>query len=181
MALLVQRIRNTFIATLENTTTIKSCLVPDGPQPLILMSLGRSGSGSTYQIIGNLTGMETPSEEYTGKTPVQSTRFFDSIQNDHGLWVTDNLCKKQQQYSNAGLIGFKWKPWKSIFSDPALDGLRFNCKLSKSNSKGDSIASKLVGRVVIHSKAPTRRFRAGTLRDWRRQVLAKSTFELEPT
>jgi hypothetical protein len=43
--------------TLANTTPIKSCLDPDGPQPLIPMSLGRSGSGSTYQIIGNLTGM----------------------------------------------------------------------------------------------------------------------------
>lgn len=108
---------------LETTTTIKSCLDPDGPQPFILMSLGRSGSGSTYQIIGNLTGMETPPEYYTGKDPIQSTRFFSSIQNDYGLWVTDNLCKKQREYSSAGLIGFRWKPWESIFSDPALDGL----------------------------------------------------------
>jgi hypothetical protein len=116
------------------------------------MSLGRSGSGSTYQIIGNLTGMETPSEEYTGKTPLQSRRFFSSIQNDHGLWVTDNLCKKQQRYSRAGLIGFKWKLWKSIFSYPALDGLHVIAN-SQNPAVKVMIASKLVGRVVIPSQA----------------------------
>lgn len=107
------------------TTPTKSCLDPNGPQPFILMSIGRSGSGSTFQIIGNLTGLETKAEEYTGSDPIKSTRFFNRIHNDGGLWVTENLCKKQQHYPNAGLVGFKWKPWRSIFSQPALDGLNF--------------------------------------------------------
>jgi len=89
------------------------------------MSLGRSGSGSTFQILANLTGLETPTEEYTGSDPIKSSRFFSHIQNDGGLWVTDNLCKKQHQYPKAGLVGFKWKPWKSIYSPSALDGLNF--------------------------------------------------------
>lgn len=110
---------------LSNTTNIKSCLDPYGPHPFILMALGRTGSGLTFQTIGNLTGQETPAEEYTGSSPIRSTRFFDRIQNDNGLWVTNNLCKKQQQYPNAPLVGFKWKPWKSIYSQPALDGLNF--------------------------------------------------------
>lgn len=35
------------------------------------------------------------------------------------------VCKKQQQYPDAGIVGFKWKPWKSIYSAAALDGLNF--------------------------------------------------------
>lgn len=35
---------------------LKTCLDPNGPQPYILLTLGRSGSGSTWQAIGTLTG-----------------------------------------------------------------------------------------------------------------------------
>lgn len=105
--------------------TVNSCLDADGPQPFILMSIGRTGSGSTFQVLSNLTGMETPSEEYTGSNPIQSTRFFRHVQNDGGWWVTENLCKKQRLYPDAGIVGFKWKPWKSIYSQPAIDGLNF--------------------------------------------------------
>jgi hypothetical protein len=39
---------------------------PDAPVPVILLSLGRSGSGSTWDAMGTLTGEATQSEEYTG-------------------------------------------------------------------------------------------------------------------
>lgn len=110
--------------TRETAATEKTCLDPEGPHPFILMSLGRSGSGSTFQILTNLTGMETPSEEYTGSSPYKSTQFFRKIKNDAGAWVVDYLCEKQRLYPQAGLVGFKWKPWKSaIYSPAALDGL----------------------------------------------------------
>jgi hypothetical protein len=39
---------------------------PDAAVPVILLSLGRSGSGSTWDTMGTLTGEATQSEEYTG-------------------------------------------------------------------------------------------------------------------
>lgn len=33
-----------------------------GPLPVIIMTLGRSGSSSTWQVMGKLTGGATPSE-----------------------------------------------------------------------------------------------------------------------
>ena len=39
--------------------------------------------------------------------------------------MADKTCKKQRHYPEAGIVGFKWKPWKSIYSPAALDGLEF--------------------------------------------------------
>lgn len=118
----------TAIARSTTTTVTKSCLDANGPQPFILMSIGRSGSGSTFQILTNLTGKESPAEEYTGSNPINSKRFLiaSKTTSDGGsFWVTDNLCKKQTRYPDAGIVGFKWKPWKSIYSPAALNGLKF--------------------------------------------------------
>jgi hypothetical protein len=69
---------------------------------------------------------------------------------------------------------FQMEALEENFLGSSLGWTTFHFKLSKSNSNGNLIASKLVGRVVIRSKAPTRRFRGGTRRDWRRQVLQKA-------
>lgn len=103
----------------------RTCLEPNGPVPFILLTLGRSGSGSTWQIIGNLTGQETPSEELTGSSSRMSEKFFASLssQND-SRWMLDNLCSKQQKYPLAGAVGFKWKPFPAtFFGQPAKAAL----------------------------------------------------------
>jgi len=103
----------------------ETCLDPHGPQPYILMTLGRSGSGSTWQVIGNLTGFETPSQEYTGGGPAKSERFFEKhAGNNNDRWLLVNLCSKQLNFPEAGVVGFKWKPFETIFSPPAQAGLR---------------------------------------------------------
>eukprot|EP00984_Skeletonema_dohrnii_P022070 scaffold11198_cov103-Skeletonema_dohrnii-CCMP3373.AAC.6 len=100
----------------EETPT--TCLDPSGPQPYILMSLGRSGSGSTWQVIGNLSGMETPSHEYTGGSTKASIKFFEGKGHDD-KWLLQYLCRKQRKYRDAGVVGFKWKPYEPIFNAPA--------------------------------------------------------------
>ena len=101
---------------IEETPT--TCLDPSGPQPYILMSLGRSGSGSTWQVIGNLSGMETPSDEYTGGSTKTSIEFFKEKGRDD-KWLVQYLCHKQRKYRDAGVVGFKWKPYEPIFNAPA--------------------------------------------------------------
>lgn len=101
-----------------NEETLTTCLDPSGPQPYILMSLGRSGSGSTWQVIGNLTGKETPSDEYTGSSTPASKQFFET-HGDDDKWLVQHLCKKQQKYRDAKVVGFKWKPYTPIFNTPA--------------------------------------------------------------
>ena len=96
----------------------ETCLDPSGPQPYILMSLGRSGSGSTWQVIGSLSGMETPSHEYTGSGTERSIEFFKE-KGDDDKWLLKYLCRKQRKYPNAGVVGFKWKPYEPIFNAPA--------------------------------------------------------------
>lgn len=107
-----------------------TCLVDHGPVPYILMTLGRSGSGSTWQIIGNLTGMETPSEEYTGGGSHDSQRFFKAIgPGDGGKWMLKNLCSKQKKFPSAAAVGFKWKPFSvSMYSPASLEGLELVAK-----------------------------------------------------
>lgn len=99
-------------------------LDPNGPTPTILMSLGRSGSGSTWQIMGNLTGHETPSTEYTGSSTRKSEQFFEKVgTEDEGAWLIEYLSYLQRKYATSGIVGFKWKPYSTIFSEPAMDAL----------------------------------------------------------
>ncbi len=101
-----------------NEETPTTCLDPSGPQPYILMSLGRSGSGSTWQVIGNLSGKETPSVEYTGSSTKASVKFFKEHGHDD-KWLLKYLCQKQKKHRKAKLVGFKWKPYEPIFNAPA--------------------------------------------------------------
>eukprot|EP00559_Dactyliosolen_fragilissimus_P005749 CAMPEP_0184856490 /NCGR_PEP_ID=MMETSP0580-20130426/1675_1 /TAXON_ID=1118495 /ORGANISM="Dactyliosolen fragilissimus" /LENGTH=250 /DNA_ID=CAMNT_0027351561 /DNA_START=302 /DNA_END=1054 /DNA_ORIENTATION=+ len=81
------------------------------------MALGRSGTESTWQIIGRLTGKETPSVEYTGSNTKESVSFF---KNQIGTkWLTEYMCILQNTYSDASVVGFKWKPHSESFYSPA--------------------------------------------------------------
>jgi len=110
----------------SNATAMPNCLDSKGPQPVILMSLGRSGSSSTWQVLGSLTGQETKSVEYTGSSRSASIRFFEKIgPNDNGMWVLKYMCFMQQLFPKAGVVGFKWKPNRSILSmDASVNGLK---------------------------------------------------------
>ena len=114
-----------------------NCLDPKGPQPVVLMSLGRSGSSSTWQVLGSLTGQETKSVEYTGSSRSASIRFFEKIgPNDNGMWVLKYMCFMQQLFPKAGVVGFKWKPNRSILSmDASVNGLKLLGKLKNPSIK----------------------------------------------
>jgi len=113
--------------TPRNTTRTTTCLDPKGPVPYILLARGRSGSGSTLDVIGKLTpGEHIPGDqEITGSSPNQMRKFFEKVgPNDGGKWVLDNLCEQQRQHPKAGLVAFKWKPYsEAMFSPAALAGL----------------------------------------------------------
>jgi len=100
-----------------------TCLKKHGPQPYILMSLGRSGTSSTAQVIGSLTGYDTPCQEYTGKDTHDSKLFFN--QNTGTKWLTTYLCEMQKKYKKAAVIGFKWKPYpNAIYLPSSQEGLK---------------------------------------------------------
>ena len=114
-----------------NEETPTTCLDSSGPQPYILMSLGRSGSGSTWQVIGNLTGTETPKDEYTGSDRSASKQFFNA-HGDDDKWLMQYLCKKQKTYHNAKVVGFTWKPYMPVINAPAARaGLETMSKLKE--------------------------------------------------
>jgi len=109
---------------------VTDCPGPNGPQPYVLMTLGRSGSGSTWQIIGNLTGYETPSVELTGNSGRNSRLFFQKYRETNGRWILSYLCHIQRKFPESGVVGFKWKPFATIFEKPAQDALKIAAALS---------------------------------------------------
>ena len=116
---------NDIVASTTTTTApevFENCLDPNGPQPYILLTRGRSGSGSTWQIIGNLTGYETPNDRPTGGTHTESKKFFQNKNDDE--WLYDIFCTRQRKYPEAGIIGFKWKPFEEFFTEPSISALK---------------------------------------------------------
>jgi hypothetical protein len=103
---------------------------PDAAVPVILLSLGGSGSGSTWDAMGTLTGEATQLEEHTGSSDEMSKKFFMSTpKGDNGNWALSNLCKKQGSHPEAGMIGFRWKPRaSSFFLEASVEGLEMIAK-----------------------------------------------------
>ena len=115
---------STTISIKKNTTT--TCLNPKGPQPYVLLARGRSGTDSTLQVLGTLTGDFTPGDhKLIGSSPQQVRKFFEKVgPKDEGQWVLDYFCEKQRQHPNAGVVALKWKPYsEAMFSPAALAGL----------------------------------------------------------
>jgi hypothetical protein len=110
--------------------------------PTILMSLGRSGSSVTWQLMSGMTGNHTfRATEDTGSSTERSHRLFDDFLEsgiDGKCWIQEFLCRHQEDnrarvrdgLPYAGLYGFKWKPYASTFgsirSVEALDWLSRN-------------------------------------------------------
>lgn len=107
--------------------------------PAILISLGRSGSTATWQLMSGMTGEHTfPATEDTGSSTAESVRIFDEVfdrmGDDGKCWIQELLCLHQGRNRArdgggrpmAGLYGFKWKPYAATFgSTRSVDALRW--------------------------------------------------------
>lgn len=106
----------------------------DGPKPVILMALGRSGSSVTWNTLSLLTGDKTVAYEITGGNQNKSVDFFNSIPDHIGeRWASLRLCNIQQRHMSKSkqdgnrysIVGFQWKPYFASFDHPyALSGLQ---------------------------------------------------------
>ena len=111
-----------------SSNTSLPCNLRPHPVPMILMSLGRSGTASTYQIISALSGNETSRiYEYTGGSTEKSRHFFRNMVDETDMnadWLIKYLCHEQKRYPKAGVVAFKWKPYETLFEEEkALQGL----------------------------------------------------------
>ena len=106
----------------------------NGPEPAILMALGRSGSSVTWDTLARLSGDATIAHEITGGNQEGSLGYFNDIK-DHinEQWASLRLCNIQRYYmdkskndgKNYAMVGFQWKPFRATFDHHyAIDGLR---------------------------------------------------------
>jgi hypothetical protein len=115
----------------------KTCLNPKGPTPVILFTLGRSGSHTTWQVMTSLTGLETEPHEYTGSGS-QGAEGFIAKKMTSKDWIVKYMCYKQEKYAEEpnGIVGFNWKPYDIFFdggdSAPAIPGLKTIAELAQS-------------------------------------------------
>jgi len=112
----------------------KPCTFHDkgtGPIPVVLMSLGRSGSSVTWDTLSALTGERNVAFEATGGNPRSSKAFFEDLAEDEFAfynWTVQRLCHIQTRRPDvnekAGIAGFQWKPYMSSFNhEYAIEGL----------------------------------------------------------
>lgn len=106
----------------------------NGPLPVVLMAIGRSGSSVTWNTLSLLTGDKTIAYEATGGNQNKSIAFFNDIP-DHinERWASLRLCNIQRRHMiesqkdgrNYAIVGFQWKPYFATFDHPyALSGLQ---------------------------------------------------------
>lgn len=106
--------------------------------PTILISLGRSGSSATWQLMSAMTGNYTfQATEDTGSSTGQSVNIFNNVFNqtlDGKCWIQQLLCihqddsrrRMEEGLSMAGLYGFKWKPYFATFGlENSVEALRW--------------------------------------------------------
>lgn len=88
------------------------CQLKKHPTPIILMSLGRSGTASMYQVLAKLSGDGSSPYfiEYTGGNTAKSRKFFRKTipkEDSYGDWLVEFVCRQQRQHKHTGLVGFK--------------------------------------------------------------------------
>jgi len=98
------------------------------PIPVILTSLGRSGTSSTWQVMSRLTGHCFEGDEYMGGNNDEMRDFFSHINpGNNGNWLLGYLCSQQILHKDqGGIVGIKWKSSKgTVFNNSvAMDALR---------------------------------------------------------
>jgi hypothetical protein len=70
--------------TFETRVEVDTCLDPSGPLPVIIMSLGRSGTDSTWQILAELSGTKMQAMEIVGAYQAQTNAFFRALDGQTG-------------------------------------------------------------------------------------------------
>jgi len=130
------------IPTLNTVSKTKQCILrpsDEGPLPVILMALGRSGSSVTWDTMARLTGDANVAYEITGGNHNKSQHFFDSIDPNLGsFWPIQRLCDIQErvlsQTAHSGIAGFQWKPYKNTINHKhSLEALK---EISKHQDPG---------------------------------------------
>jgi len=121
---------NTNTKTIDSRTIIPKCLLEDGyPTPVVLMSLGRSGTHITWQTLNTLTGYDTDRYtedymnnkfEYLGMNSNPIKQFFhdqNQKQNDrNGQWLTKYMCElRTKKFPKATFVGISWKSFLDPF------------------------------------------------------------------
>jgi len=118
------------IAVNQNSTS--GCeLSSEGPLPVILMALGRSGSSITWDTMSALTGKRNTAYEITGGNFNKTAAYFDKLEQDTSKgydWAIDRLCRIQkyrEDAQGAGISGFQWKPYMNGFNHQyGIEGLK---------------------------------------------------------
>lgn len=118
------------IAVNENSTP--GCeLRSEGPLPVMLMALGRSGSSITWETMSALTGKRNTAYEITGGNFAKTAAYFDKLEQDPSKghdWAIDRLCKirkYREDAQGAGISGFQWKPYTNGFDHKyGIEGLK---------------------------------------------------------
>jgi len=128
-----------------------------GPMNVILFSLGRSGSSVTWQVLSNLTGVETPSTEYVGRRTREVTKFFGKEAPKHngekGKWLMKYMCGlRTKEFPNAKFVGFKWKSFWEPFAE-TVEAQRTLQLIS-------SLASDTASVTMVDGSAPIRILRS---------------------
>jgi len=86
------------------------------PVPLILMSLGRSGSSVTWNTLSTMLGSTTIAYEVTGGNRTKAMHFFENLGPDTTTdWAINRLCSIQkrnlEEHESPVITGFQWKPY----------------------------------------------------------------------
>ena len=108
----------------NNTDTDRSCEFQKpystAPIPIILMSLGRSGSSITWDTLSKLLGTTTKAHEITGGNHDKTKYFFNHIEDES--WPVHKLCviqrKNIEQFDGPVISGFQWKPFRFSLDHP---------------------------------------------------------------
>jgi len=113
-------VRTESISSIQTNPSCQFLPEDDAPLPIILMSLGRSGSSVTWDTMSRLTGGANIAYEITGGNRTKSSNFFNNINPSVGSdWAIERLCRIQKSMmlkdTTFGIVGFQWKPYVKTF------------------------------------------------------------------
>jgi len=95
-----------------------------GPQPVVFLVNGRSGSTNTWGTLSTLAGGHSPIGEHTGANEFTAFDFMGNMTTqEEGYWfMKEFLCEFSRFYCDKPLAGIKWKPFTETWDLPAAKG-----------------------------------------------------------